>query len=314
MTAAGAPGDGTRGDGVRGEVGRADSRRPAAAIETPGAGRLAPRPPLSGRTVVVTRPRGQAEGLAALLERDGARVLVCPVIEIVPVGLNAQLCAAIDGLESYDTVIFTSANGVSAFCERLRDCGREAAALASCELVAIGPATALALEERGLLPGIVPEEYVAEGVLTAIEQRPRRLAGRRVLLARAREARPVLPDELRRRGATVDVVAVYDTVPAAALSCPIAAIEAADYVTFTSSSTARHFAALLGADALAARLSAVRLASIGPVTSATLSELGLPVAVQASVYSADGLAAAIASDAARPRCGAVGRPPAAPFS
>ncbi len=261
--------------------------------------RTGARLPLSGRCVVVTRPRGQAEGLAALLERDGARVLACPVIEIVPVALNGELRAAIDGLESYDTVIFTSANAVGAFCERLHERGRRAAALAACELVAIGPATALALEERGLLPSIVPEEYVAEDVLAAIEHRARRLAGRRVLLPRAREARSVLPDELRRRGVTVDVVAVYDTVPAAALACPVAAIEAADYVTFTSSSTARHFAALLGADGMAARLSAVRLASIGPVTSATLRELGLPVAVEATVYSAAGLAAAIAADAAR---------------
>ena len=258
------------------------------------------RLPLAGRCVVVTRPRGQADGLAALLERDGARVLVCPVIEIVPVALTTELRAAIDTLESYETVIFTSANGVSAFCERLRDCGRQAAALASCELVAIGPATALALEERGLLPSIVPEKYVAEGVLAALDDRARRLAGRRVLLPRAREARSLLPDELRRRGATVEVVAVYDTVPVAALACPAAEIEAADYVTFTSSSTVRHLVALMGAADLAARLSAVRLASIGPVTSATLRELGLPVAVEAAIYSTEGLAAAIVADAAPP--------------
>ena len=108
----------------------------------------------------------------------------------------------------------------------------------------------------------------------------------------------MLPDELRRRGVTVDVVAVYDTVPALALACPVAAIETADYVTFTSSSTARHFAALLGADGLAARLGAVRLASIGPVTSATLRELGCRWPSRRRVYSAEGLAAAIAADAA----------------
>jgi uroporphyrinogen III methyltransferase/synthase len=217
----------------------------------------------------------------------------------VPVALNAELRAAIDGLEGYETVIFTSANGVAAFCQRLRDRGREPAALSSCELVAIGPATALALEKHGLLPSIVPEEYVAEGVLAALDDRARYLAGRRVLLPRAREARSVLPDELRRRGATVDVVTVYDTVPAAALACPAAEIEAADDVTFTASSTARYFVALLGAEGLARRLKAVRLASIGPVTSATLRELGLPVAVEATVYSAAGLAAAIAADAAQ---------------
>ena len=271
--------------------------RPDRPSAPPGPGR-----PLAGRTVVVTRPRGQAGGLAALLEQDGARVLFCPVIEIVPVELTDELRAAIARLDTYETVIFTSANGVTAFCERLRDCGREPAALAASELVAIGPATAQALEERGLWPSVVPEEYVAEGVIAALDARARRLAGRRVLLPRARQARPVLPDELRRRGATVDVVTVYDTVPAASLPCPAADVEAADYVAFTSSSTARCFAVLMGADGLADRLRTVRLASMGPVTSATLRELGLPVAVEAGVFTAAGLAAAIAADA-------VGAPP-----
>jgi len=269
--------------------------RPDRPSAPPGPGR-----PLAGRTVVVTRPRGQAGGLAALLEQDGARVLFCPVIEIVPVGLTDELRAAIARLDTYETVIFTSANGVTAFCERLRDCGREPAALAAAELVAIGPATALALEERGLLPSLVPEEYVAEGVIAALDARARRLTGRRVLLPRARQARPVLPDELRRRGATVDVVTVYDTVSAASLPCPAADMEAADYIAFTSSSTVRHFVALMGAAGLAARLGAVRLASLGPVTSATLRELGLPVAVEAGVFTAAGLAAALAADAGAP--------------
>ena len=252
---------------------------------------------LAGRTVVVTRPRDQAAGLVALLQADGARVLACPTVEIVPVGLTDELRAAIAHLDDYQTVIFTSANGVALFCDRLRDCGREPAALASCELVAIGPATAAALDERGLVASLVPEEYAAEGILEAFEARARRLAGRRVLLARAREARRLLPDELRRRGATVDVVAVYDAVPVAALACPPADIERADYVTFTSSSTARHFVTLMGRDGLAGRLAGVRLASIGPVTSATLHELGLPVAVEAATYTAAGLAAALAVDA-----------------
>ena len=269
--------------------------RPDRPSAPPGPGR-----PLAGRTVVVTRPRGQAGGLAALLEQDGARVLFCPVIEIVPVELTDELRAAIARLDTYETVIFTSANGVTAFCERLRDCGREPAALAAAELVAIGPATALALEERGLLPSLVPEEYVAEGVIAALDARARRLTGRRVLLPRARQARPVLPDELRRRGATVDVVTVYDTVSAASLPCPAADMEAADYIAFTSSSTVRHFVALMGAAGLAARLGAVRLASLGPVTSATLRELGLPVAVEAGVFTAAGLAAALAADAGAP--------------
>ncbi len=293
---------------------------PAAADgqNTPGVGdgrggSAASRRPLAGRTVVVTRPRGQAGGLAALLEQDGARVLTCPVIEIVALGLTGELRAAIERLDSYETVIFTSANGVAVFCARLRDCGREPEALSASELVAIGPATAAALEERGLVASVVPEQYLAEGVIAELDERARRLAGRRVLLARASEARSVLPDELRRRGALVDVVALYDTVPAAALPCPVADIEAADYITFTSSSTVRCFVALMGAGDLAARLRGARLASLGPVTSATLRELGLPVALEATVFTAAGLAAAIAADAAdltsaRPG----GTPPARP--
>ena len=273
----------------------ADQDPPAADSRPP-----ADRGPLAGRTVVVTRPRGQADGLVALLEKAGARVLSCPVVEIVPLGLTDELHAAIDRLDTYGTVVFTSVNGVSIFCERLADCGLAPEALAVCELVAIGPATAHALEERGLLPSVVPEEYVAEGVVAALDARARRLAGVRVLLPRAREARPVLPDALRERGAVVDVVAVYETVPATTLPCPVADLEAADYVTFTSSSIARCFVSLLGSDDPAAHLAAARLVSIGPVTSATLRELGLPVAVEAAVYTAAGLVAVMVADAVTP--------------
>ena len=261
--------------------------------------------PLAGRTVVVTRPRGQAAGRAAPLERAGARVLLCPVVEIVPLAPTDELRAAVADLEGYGTVVFTSANGVAIFCDALRECGLEPAALASRELVAIGPATAAVLEERGLVASLVPEEHVAEGVVAALAERADRLAGRRVLLPRARGARPVLPDELRRRGALVDVVDLYEAVPAAVLPCAPADVEAADYVTFTSSSTASAFVALLGGERAAERLAGVRAASIGPVTSATLRELGLPVAVEATRYTASGLAEAIVQDAAA-RVGAHG--------
>ena len=253
---------------------------------------------LAGRTVVVTRPRGQAAGLAALLEARGADVLLAPVIEIVPVALTDELRDVIGHLDEYGVVIFTSANGVEAFCDRLGDCGRGAAALAALETVAIGPATAAALESEGLTPSLVPETYVAEGVLEALTRRGRRLSGVRVLLPRAREARSVLPDTLRELGALVDVVALYDTRPARFLDVPRERLEVADYVTFTSSSTVRAFVDLMGSELLTQRLARVRLASIGPVTSATLREYGLGVAVEARDYTAEGLAAAIATDAA----------------
>jgi uroporphyrinogen III methyltransferase/synthase len=254
--------------------------------------------PLAGRTVVVTRPRGQAEGLAAPLARYGADVLRAPVIEIVPVGLTAELRAAIDRLAEYDVVIFTSANGVEVFCDRLHDCGLAPGALSGAEVVAIGPATAAALEARGLRPSLVPEEYVAEGVLAAFEERAQRLAGARVLLPRAREARAVLPDTLRERGATVDVVTAYETVTAHFLDVPTERLAAADYITFTSSSTVDAFVELMGPELLTQRLARARLCSIGPVTSATLREHGLGVAVEAAEYTSEGLAAALAADAA----------------
>ena len=257
-----------------------------------------PDQPLAGHTVVVTRPRGQAAGLAALLEARGADVLLAPVIEIVPAGLTPEVSAAIDGLAGYDVVIFTSANGVEAFCDRLRERDLGPEALAGCELAAIGPATAAALEARGLFPSLVPDSYVAEGLLAALETRARRLAGARVLLPRAREARSVLPDTLRELGAAVDVVALYDTTPARFLDVPRERLEQADYITFTSSSTVHAFVELMGPELLTQRLARVRLASIGPVTSATLQEHGLGVAVEAVEYTAEGLAAAVAADAA----------------
>ena len=292
---------------------------PAKPVPPAGEDSPARRGPLAGRTVVVTRPRGQAGGLTALLETAGARVLSCPVVEIVPLGLTDELRAAVARLDTYGIAVFTSVNGVSIFCERLADCGLAPDALAVCELVAIGPATAHALEQRGLLPSVVPEEYVAEGGVAALDARARRLAGVRVLLPRAREARPVLPDALRERGAVVDVVAVYETVPAATLPCPIAEVEAADYITFTSSSIARCFMSLIGGGSSgtgapaagrpgaghpgagdpAARLAAAKLASIGPVTSATLRELGLPVGLEAGVYTAAGLVDVLTADAAK---------------
>lgn len=157
---------------------------------------------------------------------------------------------------------------------------------------------------------VAPDDYVAEGLLEALEARGVAPAGARVLIPRAREARSVLPDTLHERGVLVDVLPVYDTLPAEGLALPVERVEGADYITFTSSSTARQFAALMEASGpaaaagpgavarpLAARLSGARLCSIGPVTSATLARLGLPVAVEAVEYTAVGLMTAIAADA-----------------
>lgn len=281
------------------------------------------RGPLAGRTVVVTRPREQAASLVEPLEELGAIVLEAPTIRIVPRPFDEEVAAVIGALPDYRLVVFTSANAVRVFAGYLERAGAGSAGarspeglagsrLAGAAVAAIGPATAAALEAHGVSCDLVPDDFIAEGLLEAFERRGVAPAGARVLIPRAREARSVLPDTLRARGALVDVLPVYDTLAAERLAVPAERIEAADYITFTSSSTARQFAALMeeagaggsaagaGASAgrpLAERLAGVRLCSIGPVTSGTLRELGLVVAVEAREYTAAGLAAAIAASA-----------------
>lgn len=266
--------------------------------------------PLLGKTVVVTRPAAQAEGLASPLENLGAEVLLAPTVRIVPVPPNEEIRAAIERLPEYRLVVFTSVNGVAEFLGRLRDCGRVPDALAGVTVAAIGPRTAAALAAQGVKAGLVPEEYVAEGLLAALDESGA-ARGARVLLPRAREAREVLPDILRARGAVVDVLPVYDSEPVDELAVPFESIAAADYLTFTAGSTARRFVelALRALDAtdeagagrpLAERLAGARICSIGPATSEVLRDLGLPVAIEAAEHTTHGLVVAIVDDVAPP--------------
>ena len=253
--------------------------------------------PLAGKTVVVTRPREQAEPLAGPLEALGADLLLVPTIRIVPRPLDDEIRSVVARLAEYDLVVFTSVNGVDVFFQYLDELGIGRVALTGATVAAIGPATASALEVRGVTCDVVPDHYVAEGLLEALEQRAVAPSGARVLIPRARKARTVLPDTLREKGAIVEVMAVYDTVAARSLGVRPEQIERADYITFTSSSTAQQFAALMEPSArgrsLATRLSRVQLCSIGPVTSQTLRDLGLPVAVEATEFTSAGLVAAI---------------------
>ena len=264
--------------------------------------------PLEGKTVVVTRPREQAASLVEPLEHLGAEVLLAPTIRIVPRTLDDEIVRiVVNDLPDYRLVIFTSVNGVEVFLGYLRELGLPFALLDGAIIAAVGPKTASALEERGLACDVVADDFVAEGLLDTLEQRAVAPAGTRVLIPAARLARTVLPDALRANGAIVDVLPVYDTVPAERLQVPAERIEGAAFITFTSSSTARQFVALMevaearggpGAGRpLAERLSGAALCSIGPVTSDTLRELGLAVSVEASEHTAAGLVAAIAATA-----------------
>ena len=259
--------------------------------------------PLAGRTVVVTRPREQAASLAEPLEALGAEVLIVPTIRIVPRPMDDEVTAEIRELAAFQLVVFTSANAVRVFAAYLA-LGTESGAMpAGPVIAAVGPATAAALEQHGLACHLVPDEYVAEGLADALRGTDAAAAGARVLIPCARDARDVLPETLRARGAEVRVLPIYDTVAEDELAEPAARVEAADYVTFTSASTAKRLAGLLEATSggegrpLAERLAGARLCSIGPITSRALRDLGLTVAVEAREYTAAGLVAAIVADA-----------------
>jgi uroporphyrinogen III methyltransferase/synthase len=241
------------------------------------------RLPLFGQRIVVTRARGQADALSSKLRALGADIIELPTIEIQPALDYDALDQAIANLGIYDWLVFTSANGVRFFLERLDRSAVDLRALRA-RICAIGPATRAAVEALHLRVDVMGKEFVAEGMLAAFSEH--NLAGQRILLPRAAVARDLLPVELARRGAVVDVVEAYRTVaPAGGFELP----EKLDWVTFTSSSTVRNFVAVAGVGALAG----VKVASIGPITSATARELGIEVTVEGSVFTVDGLVESI---------------------
>ena len=252
------------------------------------------RRPLHGEVVAVTRARAQASGLAARLAELGAEVVETPAIRIEPRPVEGELRAAIERIDEYALVCLTSPNGVRLLFDALGAGGRDARTLAGATVAAIGPGTAAELASRGIRADVVPERFVAEALVEALE--PVDVEGRRVLVARAAEARSVLPDALRARGAEVDDVALYETVAEPLTDADRAALERATYVTFTSSSTVR-FLLESGARPPAG----ARIVSIGPVTSATAEEHGLGVDVEAERHDIEGLVEALAADAARRR-------------
>ena len=263
-------------------IAEAGTRPPAVAVFGEVAA-LHERLPLAGISVAVTRARAQASGLAARLQMLGAHVIEAPAIRIEP------LAGPAPDLEPYDLVCLTSPNGVRLLFERLAAAGRDARAFANARVAAIGPGTAAELARHGISADVVPERFVAEGLIDALAELP----VERALIARAAEARDVLPDALRERGAEVDVIALYETVAEPLGEEQRRALERADYVTFTSSSTV---AFLLDATELPP---GARIVSIGPVTSAALRERGREPDVEATRHDIDGLVQALIEDAAK---------------
>ena len=258
--------------------------------------------PLFGQTIVVTRTRQQASELTEKLSELGAGVIEAPTIEIAPVNDQEPVDTALARLHEYDWVIFTSVNGVAETRRKLLDFGLDARTFGKARIAAIGDATAAAVREQLCLNvALCPESFVAEALADELEKRGE-ITGRKFLLLRADIARPVLRQRLEQGGAQqVHDVAIYETHPARLL--PPHLIEALDakqvtWITFTSSSTAKNFVALLGTD-YKSRLASVKLASIGPITTATLKELGLEPTVQADTFNITGLVEAILARAAK---------------
>jgi uroporphyrinogen-III synthase len=259
--------------------------------------------PLSGLRVLVGRARHQASALSKNLRHLGAEVLEIPFIEIRKPRSYRPLDTALKNIGSYDWLILTSVNGVDAFWKRLRKLHLTKRHLQHLQVAAIGPSTRKAAERRGLKVDVVPKEYVAESVVERLRER---VQGKRVLLARAKIARDVIPIELRKLGAHVDVVEAYETAVPLSSRARLNAVlrdpkRRPDVITFTSSSSALNFVTLVtgrtphgqGARNYIGKLHGVKLASIGPVTSATLRQLGLPVDIEAREYTIPGLVNAI---------------------
>ncbi|HWP84156.1 MAG TPA: uroporphyrinogen-III C-methyltransferase [Terriglobia bacterium] len=253
------------------------------------------RLPLFGQRILITRPKEQAEELIAPLRDLGAETLELPTISIENPASWAPLDKAIRNLKQYDWVIFTSANGVRKFVARMAAKKADIRELHRSKLCAIGPATAAELGKYCLRVEVVPKEYVAEGVVKALASRP--LRGRRVLIPRAKVARDLLPEALRKRGATVDVVEAYRSV------LPPESVEHArviferhrpTVVTFTSSSAVENLFRLLPAEEMTAHLRNAKIACIGPITSSTARAHGLEVAIAPRQYTIPALVQAIA--------------------
>ena len=275
----------TLGD-VAAWVAREGLRAPAITVIGPAAGLhdtlgWIEHRPLHGKVVAVTRARAQASELAARLAALGAEVVETPTIRIEPLSIH------LPPISSYALVCFTSPNGVRLLFDALEG---DARAFAGVTVAAIGPGTSRELAARGIRADVIPERSVAESLVEELESVE--VAGKRVLVARAAEARDVLPDALRERGAEVEVLPLYETVAEPLDADQLSALERATHITFTSSSTVRFFM-----DAVDGALPAARVVSIGPVTSGTARELGLEVHVEAGRHDIEGLVDALLEDA-----------------
>ena len=249
---------------------------------------------LSGKRIVVTRPRTQASELAHRLSELRAEVIEFPTIAIEPPLDYAPMDRAIQQLHDYHWLFFTSVNGVQSFLNRLRQLGKDSQAIEQLKVVAIGPETARRLEGEGVHAYLVPAKYQAEGILE--ELNPTQIRGGRILIPRAAKARELLPETLRQWGAIVDVVEAYQTVLPQNHKLSLNELleqNRIDVILFTSSSTVVNFVQLLGGQDLARKLEGVIIGCIGPITAQTATDHGLVVHIISAEFTIPGLVDAI---------------------
>ena len=248
--------------------------------------------PLFGKTVLVTRSRTQASALSSLLEDEGARAVELPTIRFERAEPFTEMDLAIESLGEFQWVVFTSANGVEAFFDRMKELGRDARRFGGAKVASIGPATSASLAKRGVITDLVPQQYVAESLLESLSERVK--PGDRMLLPRADIGRNVLEEGLAGMEARVQRLVAYRTVTppeSKQLAMELLSGGSVDVVTFTSSSTVENLMGILEGDA--SRLNGAVVACIGPITAASAEAAGLKVDVEASEHTIPGLVEAI---------------------
>lgn len=255
-----------------------------------GTHRMDTQKPLANKAVLITRARDQADECIRLLAERGATAIEFPTIEVIPPQSWSDLDQALNEIETFHWIIFSSANAVRFFMERFQALGKNARILDGIRICAVGPKTAASLKVFGLEPKLVPMEFKAEGVLAALDTE--KVQGLNFLVPRAKEAREVIPEKLRERGALVRVVTAYENrLPVADLN-PIRSLfeqKKIDVVTFTSSSTVRNFVEMLGQKGYKTLLQGVSIACIGPVCAETAREYGLRVDIMPKEYTVPAL-------------------------
>ena len=242
--------------------------------------------PLFGKRIIVTRSRDQASIFAEMLIDRGATTIEFPTIDVVPPSSWEELDRAIHAVESYDWIIFTSANAVKFFMERLRGLGKDLRLLKGVSICTVGPKTAESLEQHGLRADMIPSEFKAEGVLAALGGV--NVKGKKFLIPRAKVAREIIPDKLREQGADVTVAVAYENVRPEADTDRIKKMfleKKITAVTFTSSSTVHNFIEILGQKEYKTLLAGVTVACIGPVTAKTAEEFGMKTDVMPKEYT-----------------------------